>query len=92
MKALFRISGPQQSHNEIVKYLKSLDLRTARIDRRPSLNSKPFSSVYFVEVHGSEEGQNIDETLSLGSWSIDVENAAKRVRHEGGEADLIGIW
>jgi hypothetical protein len=73
-----------------VKYLKSLDLRTARIDRRPSLNSEPFGSVYFVEVHGSEGGQNIDE--KLGSWSVDIENAVRRVRHEGGEADVIGIW
>jgi prephenate dehydratase len=93
MKALFRISdpvqGPQQPHNDIVKYLKSLDLRTARIDRRPSLNSEPFSSVYFAEVHGSEE-QNADEMLA--SWTVDVEKAAKRVKREGGEAEVIGIW
>jgi hypothetical protein len=94
MRALFRISapsqGPQQTPNEIVKYLKSLDLRAARIDRRPSLNSKPFNSVYFVEVHGYSGGLGTDEILK--SWPVEVEKAAKRVKCEGGEVDVIGIW
>jgi hypothetical protein len=94
MRALFRIStpsqGPQQTPNEIVRYIKSLDLRAARIDRRPSLNSKPFNSVYFVEVHSCNGGQDTDEILK--SWHVEVEKAAKRVKCEGGEVDVIGIW
>lgn len=93
MRALFRISaplqGPQQTPNEVVKYLKSLNLPAARIDRRPSLNSKPFTSVYFVEVHGCSGG-GTDEILK--SWPVEVEKAAKRVRCEGGEVEVIGIW
>lgn len=94
MKALFRIStppqGPQPTPNEIVKYLKALDLRAARIDRRPYLNSKPFNSVYFVEVHGCSGGQGTDEMLK--AWSVEVEKAGKRVKSEGGEVEVIGIW
>jgi len=95
MKALFRISAPpQETLTEIVKYLKSLDFRAARIDRRPSLDSKPFNSVYFVEVHGRSDGrsggQDADEMLK--SWPVEVEKAVQRVKSEGGEADVIGIW
>lgn len=91
MRALFRISAPEpQQTNDIVRYLKSLDLRATRIDRRPSLNPKPFKSVYFVEVHGCGGGQGTDEILK--SWHVEVEKAAKRVKCEGGEADVIGIW
>jgi len=91
MKALFRISAPpQETLTEIVKYLKCLDLRAARIDRRPSLDSKPFNSVYFVEVHGHSGEQGTDEMLK--AWPLEVEKAVQRVKCEGGEADVIGIW
>ncbi|KAJ3514373.1 hypothetical protein NLJ89_g2412 [Agrocybe chaxingu] len=86
-RALVRLSAASPSSPDIdtcgydiMEYLKLLlvDLFAARIDRRPSLERKPFHNVYFVEVQGSLCGAR--DTATLEVWTAEVEKAITRTR------------
>ncbi|CAA7266536.1 unnamed protein product [Cyclocybe aegerita] len=96
-KALVRLSAPSPSFPDIdacsydiTKYLKLLDLFAARVDRRPSLEPKPFHNVYFVEVQGTL--CDARDAATLEAWTSEVEKAITRVKHAGGLIDLVGLW
>ncbi|KAF7359540.1 Prephenate dehydratase domain-containing protein [Mycena sanguinolenta] len=68
----------------INQILAALDLTVSRLDRRPQLDSPfPFCDVYFAEL---EKGD------SSASWHSAVEDAMKRVKALGVEAELLGLW
>ena len=82
-KALIRLSTlPEQ---DIVKYLRILDLPAARITRRPSLGAIPFCYMYFVEAFDRNDS-------AITSWRATVEKAIERARATDAEVNLIGIW
>lgn len=71
----------------VVEYLKLLDVFTTRIDRRPSLDTTPFSSVYFIEVQGNKmNGTTFD------SWALELELSTSKINRAGGDASLLGVW
>jgi prephenate dehydratase len=92
MKALLRMSAPISaadcSQQDLVSYLKALHLPVVRINARPSPNSIPFDSMYFVETYGSDGGSS----ESVVSWKVSLEKAMLQVRTIGGKIDLAGIW
>lgn len=91
IKALLRMSAPISadcSQQDIVSYLKALYLPVVRINARPSPDSIPFNSMYFVETYGSDK----ESSESVESWKVSLEKAMLRVRTIGGKIDLAGIW
>ncbi|KAG1833905.1 Prephenate dehydratase-domain-containing protein [Suillus variegatus] len=66
--------------------IKALNIPISRIDRRPSLSSATFHDVYFLEVF-AEGGEESDVT-----WFDRVNQAVERLRQEGLESTVLGIW
>lgn len=83
-RGLLRISStPGDQICTITDCLAALQLRITRLDRRPSLGTKPFDNLYFVEVEG-----DVDEE----GWGAQLEDAKIRVTAAGGDVMLLGSW
>lgn len=89
--ALLRFQAPPGSPVKpilnIPSTISALDILILRIDRRPSLHSRPFDNVYFLEV-GAIPGQNNPEQ----SWMEQLEQAVEKVKHMGVEVLVLGCW
>jgi len=66
--------------------IKAVDMPISRIDRRPSLCSKTFRDVYFLEVY-ADGGHENDVP-----WFDCVNQAVERLRQVGLESTVLGIW
>ncbi|KAH9486840.1 Bifunctional chorismate mutase/prephenate dehydratase [Psilocybe cubensis] len=94
-KGLIRMSVPPPQAVEpesnrargVVEYLKLLDAFTTRIDRRPALDTTPFSSIYFIEVQGNKANGT-----TFNSWALELEQVTSRINCAGGDASLLGVW
>lgn len=68
----------------------------ARIDRRPSLSSKPFDDVYFVEFEHKKRahspGRPFKYTLEGITWLSRIQAGIEHIRNVKGEATLLGVW
>lgn len=71
----------------ISRVISMLDIIILRIDRRPSVHSRPFDSVYFLEV-GAMLGQNSPEQL----WAEQVVQVVDKVKCMGVEVEVLGCW
>ncbi|KAG1801523.1 Prephenate dehydratase-domain-containing protein [Suillus plorans] len=86
-RALIRLLPDRDSLAwDFSRAIKALNIPISRIDRRPSLSSATFHDVYFLEVfaEGGEEG---DVT-----WFDRVNQAVEKLRQEGLEFTVLGIW
>jgi len=66
--------------------IKAVDMPISRIDRRPSLCSKTFRDVYFLEVYA--EGGQGNNVL----WFRCIEQAVERLRQAGLDSTVLGTW
>jgi len=84
-KALMVLHCPPTQ--DVSRYLGLLKLFVSRIDRRPALTEEPFFNLYFLEVVWSD-------TLVKhpGDWESAVDQSIHRVRAEGGNVELKGLW
>jgi len=83
------------SLNSMLHLISGVDLAISRIDRRPSLLSRPFHDVYFLVFR-------IDESSFLHSPFDLVAKCRERLEEllrqmepalrEGGTADILGVW
>lgn len=92
---------PETHHDRLSELALSTLLTTfgmpaARIDRRPSLSSKPFDDVYFVELEHKKRAHspvaNFEYSIEEVRWLERVRTGIQRVKDVGGEATLLGVW
>jgi len=102
-RALVRLSSsPTAPRHESVharptinQFLIALELSAIRVDRRPSSYAMPFHDVYLVELQQDTGNMATAQRVQQGTeqpWILEVEAALERVKKEGGEAVLVGIW
>ena len=102
-KAELNTTSQDPPHPTISDLLAALRLPAIRIDRRPSVQHKLFSSVYLVEVIDGETcndsrpltrpSQEEDvATRLLLPWKDTVLDAIARVVARGGRVNLLGTW
>ncbi|KAF9473115.1 PDT-domain-containing protein [Pholiota conissans] len=93
MKALLRISsnsaGILDTPSNVMSRLISQNILIRRIDRRPSLDSIPFSSIYFLEVYADVQQQ---PGLSFESWTEEIDAAASKMGVTDRTVSVLGIW
>ncbi|KAG2121013.1 Prephenate dehydratase-domain-containing protein [Suillus discolor] len=86
-RALIRLLPDRDSLAwDFSRAIKALNIPISRIDRRPSLSSPTFHDVYFLEVF-AEGGEESDVT-----WFDRVNQAVERLKQEGLESTVLGIW
>ncbi|OAX44714.1 PDT-domain-containing protein [Rhizopogon vinicolor AM-OR11-026] len=86
-RALIRVLPASSSGAwDTSRAIKAVNLPISRIDRRPSLCSKTFRDVYFLEVY-AEAGQENDVP-----WFDCVNQAVERLRQASLESTVLGIW
>ncbi|EEB90202.1 hypothetical protein MPER_11623 [Moniliophthora perniciosa FA553] len=98
-KALMRIeSGSHKAnghskhpHVNAANLISVLQLRIMRIDRRLAPDGVPFNNVYIVEVEKEPEAGPNGGSDSP-TWKEQVEDAHRRIRENGGEVRLLGLW
>jgi hypothetical protein len=79
----------------ITHLLITLKISAIRVDRRPSSYAMPFHDVYLVELQQDTGNMATAQRVQQGTeqpWILEVDAALERVKKEGGEAVLVGIW
>ncbi|KAG9314446.1 hypothetical protein JVU11DRAFT_5243 [Chiua virens] len=71
----------------IPRTIGSLDIDVLRIDRRPSLCTKPFDDVYFLEVGAIPVHNNPERP-----WKMQLQQAVDKVKSMGVEVSILGWW
>jgi len=85
-RALIRVSPANNPGTwNISRAVTAVNMPISRIDRRPSLCSKTFCDVYFLEVY-AQSGENVV------SWFDCVTGAVERLGQDGLESAILGIW
>lgn len=87
LRAVERKADQHLCVTSVTPMLLALRLDIARIDRRPSLDEKPFHNIYFIELQSMCEG---DQDAAV--WAKKVKEAVSRVREVGALAEVVGIW
>ncbi|KJA29141.1 hypothetical protein HYPSUDRAFT_32500 [Hypholoma sublateritium FD-334 SS-4] len=94
MKALLRITPCSKSSLEcptdIIAFLLDQNIIIGRIDRRPFVDSVPFSSVYFMEIRASDLHDRSSHRFQ--AWSQEVESIASKLGTTSRQTHVIGIW
>jgi hypothetical protein len=87
MRALIRVLPPSSPGAwDTSQAIKIVDMPISRIDRRPSLCSKTFRDVYFLEVYADGPHENDVP------WFDCVNQAVERLGQAGLESTVLGIW
>ncbi|TDL28498.1 PDT-domain-containing protein [Rickenella mellea] len=97
LTALLRISPSPSSllgcpSVGVARVLQLLQMRMARIDRRPALLNPPFTDIYFLEVEEISESDSRDRPRAVQDWKDRIEGKAQSVRSLGYGCISIGIW
>ncbi|KAF8198938.1 Prephenate dehydratase-domain-containing protein [Pholiota molesta] len=91
MKAILRVSSLStvllDPPCDIMACLISQNISICRIDRRPSLESVPFSSIYFLEVRASDL-----HPRSFEAWTQEIKITASKMRSMDRMISVMGIW
>ena len=94
MKALLRITPCLKSSLDcpvdVIASLMDQNINIGRIDRRPSMDNVPFSSVYFMEIHSSDLHDRSSQRFQV--WSRQVESIASQIGSTSRQIFVAGIW